>query len=120
MLEIRETYVNATENCRIGDSGWYEPFTGNREGLFRSLQREYGRCTGRMYRDVKVTRAGLPGLGPLFARPVRETWTAIAVGWVFSKRDRYADARGSAPSDHYARDVWVEVRETPDEDSKEN
>jgi hypothetical protein len=118
MLEIKEPYVNATENCLIGDSGWYEPYTGDRGKLFRSLQREYGRCTSRMYRDVKVTDAGLPGLGPLFTRPVRETWTVIAIGWVFSKRDRYADARGSAPSDHYVRDVWVEVRETPDDDEE--
>jgi hypothetical protein len=100
-LEIRETYVNATKEHGIGDSGWYEPWASDRGELFRSLQKEYGRCVSRMYRDI-------PGGSP----PV------IAVGWVFQGNDEYEDARPSWTKERrtYLREVWVEVREKPDDD----
>lgn len=92
MLKIKETYVNETKGYQWGDSGWYEPYTENIGRLFLNMQREFGRCIGRMYRDY-------------------ENGKTVAVGWVFQKRMRYEDARYNRPEDYYLREVWVEVRE---------
>ena len=97
-MEIRETFVNQTENVQFGNSDWYEPFTQDRGKLFRDLQQEYGRCTGKMYRD-------------------RVDGGTVSVGWVFEKRMRYGDARQDEctgkykESAYYMREVWVELRE---------
>lgn len=98
-LETRETYVNETKGCQFGESDWQEAYTDDRGRLFRSLQKEYGRCTSRMYRDVE----GAP---------------PVTIGWVFSKRMEYEDARPSWSDDRrfYIREVWVEVRERPETD----
>lgn len=91
IAQIHETYVNETEHVRFGESGWFEPFTGEAGKLFRDLQREYGRCVSSMYRDTRTA--------------------TLKVGWVFSKRMRYEDARGNDPvHDFYTREVWVEYR----------
>src|SRR5438067_2366989 len=73
----------------IGDSGWYEPYTTDRQRLFRSLQREHGRCVGKMYNE---TRSG----------------KVTAIGWVFEKREQYEDSYG-CPAQYYMREVWVAV-----------
>ena len=88
MLEIRETYINETRGHRIGETDWYEPFTDDMGALFRSLQREYGGCVSRVYRDVK---GALP----------------LTVGWVFNRRERYEDDERAT----YLRAVWVEYRD---------
>lgn len=85
-LQIRESFVNLDRNVMFGESDWYMPFTDNVGKLFRSLQREYGRCASRMYND--------PG-----ARPC---------GWVFIKRDVYEDTGKT-----YLRETWVHVQHTP-------
>lgn len=90
MLYVQETFLNATEGYAFGES---EPTdTGYEDGqmgdLFRSCQREYGRCVSRVY----VDRDG-------------ETHP---VGWVFQKRDRYEDT-----GDTYLREVWVTVHTAP-------
>jgi hypothetical protein len=46
---IKETWINRTENCCCGDSGFYEPFTNNLGELFKFLQKEHGRCKGHIY-----------------------------------------------------------------------
>lgn len=122
MLEIHETYVNETKGYRFGESDWYEPFTDNRVRLFRDMQREYGGCIGKVYRDVATHVAQVPNC-PMVARPDRVTWEVIACGWVFAKRMAYEDARGNPYTgrldperDFYRREVWVELRETPDPD----
>jgi len=88
-LFIHEEYVNATEGYRFGDSGDepYEAYTDNIGDLFRSLQRENGRCTGKVYVD---TVDGKP----------------ITVGWVFQKRMQYEDSQ-----DTYLREVWVTLHD---------
>lgn len=53
--------------------------------VFRYLQREYGRCTSKMYVD---TKDGQPQ----------------QVGWVFQKVCRYSDSK-----DTYEQTVWCEV-----------
>jgi hypothetical protein len=97
-LQIRESYVNATRNVQFGETDFQTAYTDDRGRLFRSLQKEYGRCISRMYRD---TKDGAP----------------IVVGWVFSKRMEYEDARRDWSKDcrFYIREVWVEVREVPDD-----
>lgn len=98
MLQINESYVNQTKGHRFGESGWYEPLTDDRAKLFRSLQREFGRCASRVYQD---TPDGKPD----------------AIGWVFEKRMRYDDARGNnADRDFYIREVWVTLRLVKDEE----
>jgi hypothetical protein len=111
MLMILETYVNDTEGHQFGDSGWYEPFTENRGELFRSLRREFGGCVSRVYQDVLIRR-------PAATHGVyrRGTYTVKTAGWVFSRRERYDDAR---PGDKttYVREVWVQLREVPGDGS---
>ena len=115
-IEIRETYVNTTRDNMIGESGWYEPYTEDRGELFRSLQREYGGCTSRMYTDRKIPDPSAVYFSPMFTRlPKPARFETVAIGWVFSRREQYEDARGNRPSDFYIREVWVEVRETPDD-----
>ena len=90
-MKVKETFINETKGYQYGDSGWYEPHTEHIGRLFRSLQREYGRCTGKVHID---TQSG--------TKPV---------GWVFEKRMQYEDARSNRPQDYYIRQVWVQVAE---------
>lgn len=86
---VEETYINATEGHRIGWSGLYEPYTDNIGELYRTYQKEYGRCVSKVYVDP-------PGGGQ-----------PIAVGWVFQGRDKYQDD----PTDSYLREVWITLHE---------
>lgn len=87
---IRETFTNETKGYNYGSSDPYEPYTNNRGELFRAMQREYGRCTSRIYID----RLGSP---------------PIAIGWYFQKRVRYEDAHSNKPDNYFIRGVWVEI-----------
>ena len=87
---IMEKYIKAIKETWIfdgkyisGESGWYEPYTDKPGDLFRSLKREYGLCSGRMYRDSNGQQ--------------------IACGWVFRKRKR---AKGTVVT----LETWVECR----------
>jgi hypothetical protein len=86
-LLISETYINLDKGYRFGDSDVYETFTSDRGELYRSLVREFGRCTGKVYID-------------------RENQTPQAIGWVFVKRMQYDDC-----NETYLREVWVTVHE---------
>lgn len=89
-MKMQETYINQTRGCSYGATDWYEPYTDNVGKLFRSLQREYGRCSGKVYIDTKTGTK--------------------AIGWVFEKRQMYDDARGNDPErDYYIREVWVSL-----------
>lgn len=115
MIEVRETYVNETKGYQYGSTDWGEAWTDNRGRLFRELQREYGGCVSRMYRDVAVHVFQVPNC-PMVARPDVVRWEVEAIGWVFAKRLQYEDARPDyngryRESDYYRREVWVEVRE---------
>jgi predicted RNA-binding Zn-ribbon protein involved in translation (DUF1610 family) len=99
-LFVNETYVNEDKGYQFGESGWQESFTDNMGRLFRSCQKEYGRCTSAVYVDTVD--------GP----PIR-------VGWYFQKRMEYEDSRPRydsysgkmKPAETYLRGVWVTVRE---------
>lgn len=88
-LMIRETYVNETKGYQYGDSGWYESYTDSKGELFRSCQKEFGRCVSAMHCD---TASG----------------TIENVGWVFQKRQEYSDYRGRGDR-YYIQETWVEV-----------
>lgn len=88
ITQIKETFINQDKNYIYGDSGWYEPYTDNPGALYRSLQSEYGRCTGRVYIDLPNGKA----------KPV---------GWVFVKRMEY---EGSRNRETYIREAWVSLR----------
>jgi hypothetical protein len=79
---IQESFVNATEGYRFGDSEPQEPYTDDVGELYRTLRAEYGRCIGKVYVDTDD--------GPK------------AVGWVFQSRDRYEDS-----NETYLREVWI-------------
>lgn len=75
----------------LGSNGWYEPFTSDRARLFRLCQKEYGRCTSRVYVD-----------GP--------TGKPKPIGWVFEKRQQYEDTgRYGRPAQFFTLETWVEL-----------
>jgi len=98
-LQITEDYVDATRGCRLGESGWYEPYTDNRGELYRALVKEHGRCTGKVYVD-KRTPAPDDGTTGAYVE------TPEPVGWVFVKRQQYEDTRKP-----YLAETWVTIRE---------
>jgi hypothetical protein len=85
-IVMREQWVNQTKNHRIGDSDWYESFTNDEGELFRSLQKELGRCTGKVYVDTDEGDS----------RPV---------GWVFLKRKQYDDV-----GEYFLMESWVDLK----------
>lgn len=82
---IREIYIDATKKHRLGSTELYEPFTDDIKRLFKSLQKEYGRCVGHIYLDTK-------------------DGNTKKCGWVFSKKIKHEDCKKE-----YVREVWVEL-----------
>lgn len=100
ILYAREEYVNATNEYRYGDSGVpQECYTNDTGRLYRSLAREFGRCTGKVYVDT-------------------ESRGTIAVGWVFVKRCEYEGQRRRGTPETYLREVWVTLYERLDDDGQ--
>jgi hypothetical protein len=90
MLQIRHRLLNLATN-RVFSLGQWEPAASESvAALYRWCQNEYGRSTGAIY--------------------VGEGSHQTQVGWVFVKRMKYSDARGSAARDYYLQESWVEVR----------
>jgi len=83
---IRETFVNETKGHRIGESDYYEPYTDDIGELFRNSQKEYGRCTGKMYQDMKAGYSKV-------------------CGWVFEKRIQYSDS-----NETFLQTTWLHIR----------
>lgn len=86
-LFICETFINVDKRAQFGRTGWHETNYVDTGGLYRHLRQEYGKAT-TMYADLMNGKSR-------------------KIGWVFSKRMRYEDARD--PKDIYTREVWVEV-----------
>ena len=80
---IEETYINASKNYLIGESGLSESSTDNIQRLFGSYQKEYGRCVSKVYYD-------------------KPDGSAMPIGWVFEKRMKYTDC-----NDTYIQQTWV-------------
>lgn len=73
-MYVLEIHVNATEEMRIGESEPYEAWTDDVGRLFKGLQKEYGRCTGKVYVESSIDGA------------------SNHIGWVFSKLKSYSDS----------------------------
>ena len=87
---VRIDYVNATRGVRFGAE---EREIESARGLYRKLQREFGRCQSAVFVDTKDGRTR-------------------RVGWVFVSRQTYDDQRGSKRADDtYLREVWVTLIE---------
>ncbi len=89
MLWVSEAFVDLSRKMRFGEAEPYESFTDDPGELFKSYQREFGRCTGKVYIDTKEGKA-------------------LVIGWVFLKRDKYQDCNKS-----YLREVWVTLYDEP-------
>lgn len=89
MYFLRKTQVNATSSHIFNDGDW-ERTNADKARLFLDLQKDHGRCTGKMYRDQKDDQP-------------------VHVGWVFIKRECYSDRHGLRPQDYYLCETWVEV-----------
>ena len=87
IMLIQEIYIDQTRGGIFGGSGVYEAFTGE---LFRNLQKEYGRCRGKVYIDIDGE--------------------SKQIGWVFEKRMKYEDS-----PETYVREVWVTLHESEPE-----
>ena len=87
---VKESHVNVTSGYLLGDPSEYEPFTEDIGRLFRAMQQEHGRCTGRCYID--------------------KNGQAVPIGWVFVKRDKYTDCQET-----YLHETWVSLLAAPTE-----
>tara|TARA_R100000781_G_scaffold19445_1_gene14937 strand:+ start:766 stop:1068 length:303 start_codon:yes stop_codon:yes gene_type:complete len=81
-LCIQEIFINETEGCRFGESDIYETSYQNIGKLYRSLIKEHGKCTGKMYREPHDKQ----------------------IGWVFLKKDKYENSK-----EFYLKSTWVMV-----------
>lgn len=80
-LFVQETWINSTKGYCVGESDVYETYTDNTSELFKAMQKEYGRCAGKVY------------IGD-----------GQRVGWVFEKRQKYTDC-----NEYYLQETWVTV-----------
>jgi len=98
LLQIHESWTEVKEEdlgdggwdrraYGLGESGWYEPFTEDLGKLFKSLNKEYGRCVSKVYQDAP-------------------DGVADPVGWVFQKRVKQSDYKPS-----YLQETWVTYRQ---------
>ena len=81
---IYEDETPLTETI-FADESDEQTITIDRGSLFQWLQREYGRCTGKVYQDDKSGKSN-------------------RVGWVFLSRRQYDDCR-----DTYLAETWVSL-----------
>jgi hypothetical protein len=90
-VEEKELPDGSIDDCRIrlGSSDVYESCHDKPGELFRDLQKQYGRCTSRVY-----VGDGKP------------------IGWVFQKKVPYTD-RWSKPGEVYDQETWVTVHSGP-------
>jgi hypothetical protein len=92
-LYVKCTYVNKDKDLIFGkEDEFTEAFTDKRGELFRSCQKEFGKCVSKVYAE-------------------KADGTSNPVGWVFEGREQYTDT-----GETYIRQVWVEVKETDERD----
>lgn len=84
-LFIKESFLNATEGYRSGDTEVYETAYDSIKELYKFLTKEYGRCISKMFVDDK-------------------NGDAIQRGWVFQKRIKYYDSKET-----FLSETWVTV-----------
>lgn len=101
MIEMRTVLVNEDANMQFAD--FPETFDDPEDlPSFRDLQREWGRCKGKVYLDT-ISRG------------------TIATGWVFESRREYEgrarwDRWGNLlPPETYIQETWVTFYEVPEQ-----
>lgn len=90
---IETSWINRTENYRIHDDvqpikeTYFDEDVTPGE-IYRESLKEHGRCTGKVYIDVKTDD---------------DTVTvAQHIGWVFEKREKYDDSKET-----FLQETWV-------------
>jgi len=94
-MQVHVTLINTDERVRFSD--YVDPYVGGEMSvgdIYRAMRTEFGRCTGKMYRDIKNDDG---------------TWRVAHVGWVFLARDKYSDT-----NETYLREAWVELLNDPE------
>lgn len=92
---IETSWINRTENYRIHDDvqpikeTYFDEDVTPGE-IYRASLKEYGRCTGKVYIDVKNDDPALT--------------TVKQIGWVFEKRIKYDDCNKT-----FLQEVWVSL-----------
>lgn len=84
-MEVENYRTDDERRVGLGESGTYETFTDNRGELYRAMQKEYGRCTGKVYIGEDQDQ-------------IKE------IGWVFIKRQTYQDS-----DETYLQETWVTI-----------
>ena len=83
LMEVQNINTDDEKRILLNESDIYETFTNDRGELYRSLQKEYGRCISKVYvgeTDIKE------------------------IGWVFVKREMYNDC-----NETYLQETWITV-----------
>jgi uncharacterized protein (DUF2461 family) len=79
---IQETYMDVDRNVRF-DQEPYEAYTDDVSRLFRSLQREHGRCTGRVY--ISAQQDNARRMVAAWGGEERHDHTQVKVGSILKK-----------------------------------
>ena len=103
---LQVVLTNEDEGYRFSE--FCEPLADTRMGedatmgeIYREARDEYGRCTSKIYVDVRIKTNDEGG----------ERWETKHVGWFFVSRQRFEDT-----GEPYLRGAWVTVGEyTPPE-----
>ena len=92
-IYLLEDWINRAENCGYGNSGVYESWATEDDvgRLFHELQKEHGRCIGKMYVEGKSD-----------TQPKH-------IGWVFQKREKYTDTKQP-----YILETWISLHKSPE------
>ncbi len=77
------------ERYGLGSSDVYETGIETKGELYRTMMREHGRCTGKVYVDTKDGKTK-------------------HIGWVFLRRKKYDDCNKT-----FLAETWVTVHEKP-------
>lgn len=88
-LYVHEVYYErrGSKLLGIGDSPVYETGMKTPAEIYRSAQKEFGRCTSRVYIE-----------GP--------SGNSLHIGWVFVKRTKYQDS-----NETYLQETWVTIHD---------
>jgi hypothetical protein len=86
--------LDATERYILSETEVFESCFDEKGKLFRGMQKEHGRCVGKVYVDKKSGDEG-----ELIARQI---------GWVFQKLENYQDS-----NEKFLRETWVTIHREP-------
>lgn len=95
LIEIKDKNLDTEKRTIYSEGPVYESAHETISSLFLALQREYGKCVSKQYRDVTVD-----------GKPVVKQ-----IGWVFEKRTAYEDSwlikKGQPKT--FLQETWIEV-----------